>query len=159
MTYLIDGHNLIPKIPGLRLDDPEDERKLIELLQAYCRQARKSVEVFFDGAPSGSARKDTHGRVTVHFIHKRSSADQAIHQRLTRLKKEAANYTVVSSDHQVLNAARRYRAKVLTADKFARQILSPPDIPGEDSEEKPDLTVSPDEIQNWLREFQQNPDE
>ena len=29
---VIDGHNLIPKIPGLRLDDPDDEMKLIEKL-------------------------------------------------------------------------------------------------------------------------------
>ncbi len=28
MHYIIDGHNLIPKIPGLKLSNPEDEKKV-----------------------------------------------------------------------------------------------------------------------------------
>jgi len=36
MSYLIDGHNLIPKLK-LRLDNPKDENELIALLQEFCR--------------------------------------------------------------------------------------------------------------------------
>ena len=36
MPYLIDGHNLIPKL-GLRLDLPDDEMQLIGILQEFCR--------------------------------------------------------------------------------------------------------------------------
>ena len=52
MPYLIDGHNLIPKV-GLRLDSVDDELELIELLQAHGRRSRSLIEVFFDGAPAG----------------------------------------------------------------------------------------------------------
>ena len=37
MPYLIDGHNLIPKVAGLSLKAVDDEMQLIELLQEFCR--------------------------------------------------------------------------------------------------------------------------
>jgi hypothetical protein len=40
MPYLIDGHNLIPKL-GLRLDSMDDEQELIAILQEYARLERK----------------------------------------------------------------------------------------------------------------------
>ena len=33
MHYLIDGHNLIARVPGLSLADPDDEVKLLQLLK------------------------------------------------------------------------------------------------------------------------------
>ncbi len=58
MPYLIDGHNLIPKL-GLRLDLLDDELELLVRLQEFCRLRRAQVEVYFDGAPPGqvSTRK------------------------------------------------------------------------------------------------------
>jgi len=43
MPYLIDGHNLIPKIPGLRLDQLDDEQSLFALLDDYFKQIRKKL--------------------------------------------------------------------------------------------------------------------
>jgi hypothetical protein len=49
MPYLIDGHNLIPKL-GLRLDSMDDEQELVVILQEYARlERKKQVEVYFDG--------------------------------------------------------------------------------------------------------------
>ena len=53
MPFIVDGHNLIPKVPGLNLQDMEDELQLVELLQEFCRINRKQVEVYFDNAPPG----------------------------------------------------------------------------------------------------------
>lgn len=47
MPYLIDGHNLIGKVPNLRQDDPEDEKQLVELLQEFCQRTGKYKEVDF----------------------------------------------------------------------------------------------------------------
>lgn len=41
MPYLIDGHNLIPKL-GLRLDSMDDEMELVAILQEYARLERKN---------------------------------------------------------------------------------------------------------------------
>ena len=68
MFFLIDGHNLIPKIPGMSLESLDDELGLIKQLQIYCRISRDSVEVFFDRAAPGQAGTKNHGVVKVHFI-------------------------------------------------------------------------------------------
>ncbi len=62
MLILIDGHNLIPKIPGMSLADLDDENQLIPLLQTYCRKRRNTVEVYFDRAPVGRAGNGALGR-------------------------------------------------------------------------------------------------
>ncbi len=82
MPYLIDGHNLIPKIPGLSLQALDDENHLIQLLQVFCRMQRKQVEVYFDNAPAGLATVQRFGQVTAHFVRRGSTADAAIRQRL-----------------------------------------------------------------------------
>lgn len=148
MPYLIDGHNLIGKIPGLRLDDPEDEQKLVELLQGYCQRTGKDVEVYFDHSATGHARASVHGRVTARFVRSGEVADQAIDRHLKRLGNAAANWTVVSSDHAVQAAARRSRARVVPSEEFSRDLF---DTGG--SERRADLTISEDEVDEWLDLF------
>jgi len=124
MPYLVDGHNLIGKMPGLNLDDLDDERRLIEMLQDYCRRSGKDVEVYFDHASTGGARARSHGRVTARFVADHETADQAIARHLQRLGKEAANWTVVSSDNEVREAGRHSRARVISSSDFATEIAS-----------------------------------
>jgi len=48
MPILIDGHNLIGRMPVLSLADPDDERQLVTLLLAYRARTKKAVTVVFD---------------------------------------------------------------------------------------------------------------
>src|SRR5215470_4210350 len=105
MPYLIDGHNLIPRL-GLRLDSVDDEMELISVLQEFCRLERRQVEVFFDGAPTSQAGTRKQGAVTAYFIRQGTTADDAIRDRLKKLGRSARNWTVVSSDRQVQANAR-----------------------------------------------------
>ena len=155
MPFIIDGHNLIPKV-GLRLDSMEDELELVELLQVYCRIARRRVEVYFDGAPAGQVGARRMGAVTAHFVARRSSADEAIRTHLGRLGKSARNWTVVSSDREVRQAASSVHAQAQTSEDFAaalRHVVSQGTgqkggfkDPGPDAE-------TPAEIQRWLELF------
>jgi hypothetical protein len=120
---IIDGHNLIPTIPGMALGELDVEERLVGLLQVYARVRRKRVEVFFDGAPAGYAGDRSYGMVRAHFVRAGSSADAAIHQYLLGLKKSARNATVVTSDRQVQAEARRQGAAVIPSDEFARGLL------------------------------------
>src|SRR5919106_2128085 len=117
MPYLIDGHNLIPKL-GLRLDSIDDEMELITVLQEFCRLERKQVEVFFDGAPTSQAGTRKRGTVTAHFVRLGATADNAIRIRLKKLGKDAKNWTVVSSDRQVQAEAHAAQADVLSSETF-----------------------------------------
>ena len=149
MPYIIDGHNLIDKIPSLGLDDLDDEKALIEILQDFCLQTGKDVEVYFDRAASGHSRASVHGRVTARFVRSGETADQAIARHLKRLGSSASNWTVVSSDHEVQNAARRARSRIIPSEQFNRELAAGPT--GDESGESPH--ISADEIDEWLDMF------
>ncbi len=150
MPYLIDGHNLIPKIPGLSLRIIDDEERLMEFLQAFGSARRQRMEVFFDNAPPGHARQQKRGWVTAHFVRSGQTADDAILRRLRQLGKDASNWTVVSSDHQVQHGARQLRATAVSSENFYRFVEYSMNEPPA-SESQPSL--SPDEVEEWLRMF------
>jgi len=151
MPYLIDGHNLIPKL-GLRLDSIDDEMELVAILQEFCRLERRQVEVFFDGAPAPHAGTRKLGAVTAHFIRLGTTADNAILNRLKRLGKGARNWIVVSSDRQVQAEARAAHAEVTSSDSFAgmlKQARHSAPKPGDDRK------LSSKEVEDWLKLFEE----
>ena len=149
MPYLIDGHNLIPKL-GLRLDSIDDEMELVSVLQEFCRIERRQVEVFFDGAPVSQAGTRRLGAVTAHFVRQGMTADDAIRNRLKRLGRSAKNWTVVSSDRQVQTEAHAAHAEVISSDSFAGMLKHT-------RTRKPDgdQTLSPKEVEDWLKLFEE----
>jgi predicted RNA-binding protein with PIN domain len=151
MPYLIDGHNLIPKL-GLRLDSIDDEMELIAILQEFCRMEHRQLEVFFDGAPINQARTRKLGSVTAHFVRLGNTADDAIRNRLKQLGKSAKNWSVVSSDRQVQAEAAAARAEVISSDSFAGMLKQ-----AHQSAPKPgnERKLSPQEVDDWLRLFEE----
>ena len=152
MPYIIDGHNLIPKIPHIHLQDIDDEIQLVRMLQEFCRIKRKQVEVYFDNAPPGTSSARNYGSVVARFIREGKTADQAIRGKLKRLGGEARNWSVVSSDREVMAAARAARAVIISAEDFARQLL---DVLGDTGIETSDLEseLSEQEVEDWMRVF------
>ncbi len=147
MPYLIDGHNLIPKL-GLRLDSADDEMELVAILQEFCRLERRQVEVYFDGAPLSRTLKL--GAVTAAFISLTTTADNAIRSRLRKLGKAAKNWTVVSSDREVQSNARAMQAEVVSSDEFAKtlkQVMNSPRVA------KGERVISEKEVEEWMKEF------
>ena len=152
MSLLIDGHNLIPHVRGLSLQTIDDEERLIELLQVYCRVNNKSVLVFFDKAAPGHAGKRSHGRVTAQFVREGSTADAAIIQRLRKAKRAARNFTVVSSDRRVQLEARALGASITPSDHFARQ-LDHARYHASRIDPDESITIRDGELEEWLRMF------
>jgi predicted RNA-binding protein with PIN domain len=150
MQYLVDGHNLIPKL-GLRLDSFDDEEDLVARLQEFCRLRRARAEVYFDGAPPGQPSMRKMGLVTAHFVRAASSADAAIEVRLAQLGRAARNWTVVSSDERLRRAAGAVHAAVLSAEEFAGEMskAGTPTTPAS----KAKATLSPEEVEEWLDFF------
>jgi len=151
MPYLIDGHNLIPKL-GLRLDSMEDEMELVAILQEYCRLTRRSgLEVYFDGAPAVHAGTRKMSPITAHFVPLSSSADEAIRKRLKSLGKGARNWTVVTSDRQVQAEARAVQAEILSSETFAALLKEARSLTPKPVREQ---KLSQEEIEDWMRLFQ-----
>ena len=151
MPYLIDGHNLIPKL-GLHLDSLDDEMELISILQEFCRRERKQVEVYFDGAPTSHAGKRKLGAVTAHFVPIGKTADHAIRNRLKLLGNSAKNWIVVTSDRQVQAEARAARAEIISSDSFAKSLQHAPNPAPKVSH---DRKLSDDEVNEWMRVFEE----
>ncbi len=138
-------------MPEVDLSDPDDEARLIRMLQEFCRLRRKKVEVYFDRAPAGWTGTQQHGLVQAHFVPIGTTADAAIMARLKSLGKRARNLTVVSSDRQVVAAARAVHARVVTAEAFAAEWAMLAD-------EEPELDprnrlLSEDEVADWEQLF------
>ncbi len=149
MPYLMDGHNLIPRL-GLRLDSVDDEMELIAILQEFCRMERKQVEVYFDGAPTPQAGTRKLGVVTAHFVRLGATADNAIRIRLKKLGRAAKNWTVVSSDRQVQAEAQAAHAEVISSNSFAKLLKQARDSAPKSAE---DRKLSQKEVDDWLKLF------
>ncbi len=150
MPYLIDGHNLIAEVPGIRLGSVDDEAQLIGVLRAYCERTRSRATVYFDrGRPAAEAPASS-GRVTARFVPSPRNADQAILRHLERLGGDARNWTVVSSDREIQTAAARAGARRVSSREFAgllRQRLTSP------TAEKPEGTVTKEDVAYWEKRF------
>ncbi len=151
MLYLVDGHNLIPKL-GLKLDSIDDEMDLVRRLQGFCRVKRAQVEVFFDGAPPGHVSMKKSGLVTIHFVRAGSSADAAIELRLTRMGRAARNCTVISSDNRVQRAAGTAHARALSSEEFASLMIKASTSPTRQT--GAGTVLGPNEVEEWLEFFE-----
>lgn len=158
MPYLIDGHNLIPKLAGFSLRAVDDEEQLIPLLQTFSRLRRQPVEVFFDGAPPGQSGMRRYGTVTVHFVRQGRIADDAIRDRLAKMGSNARNWRVVSSDRQVQAEARNRHAESVSSEDFAGELQCALDEAEQHAPQGP-AQMNEQEIDEWLRLFGENKDQ
>ncbi len=149
MPYLIDGHNLIGRTPGLRLDEPDDERKLVGLLRDHLARLKKKGTVIFDRGTPGQTGSWSSHNLEVKFARPPQIADDLILARL-RSARNPRGLIVITSDARLAAAARRAGAAVKDAGLFAREMLAPASLPAQ--KEK---GLSAAEVEAWEREFKE----
>jgi predicted RNA-binding protein with PIN domain len=152
MILIIDGHNLIPKVPGMQLSDMDDESQLVEYVREYCRRKRARAELFFDGAPAGSKPASGGGMVHIHYVRKGSTADAAMIDYLGRQEKNARNFTLVSSDRRIQAEARALGCGVFSSDQFAVEMINALSQVEVYSKEN-DQPLKNEEVEKWLEIF------
>jgi predicted RNA-binding protein with PIN domain len=154
MPLLIDGHNLIGRLPDLRLDDPDDEAKLVARLRAYCVHTGKRATVVFDrGLPGGRSRELSDGRLEVVFAAAGHIADGILRERIHRAR-DPRGLVVVTSDRQVVAAAQARGARVMRSEEFAARLSAPRPVDGgEVNHEEKDVHLSAEEVEEWLDLF------
>ncbi|MBN1135736.1 MAG: NYN domain-containing protein [Anaerolineae bacterium] len=150
MPILIDGHNLIGRMPTLSLADPDDERQLVALLLSYRARTGKAVTVVFDpGAGLAPPESRRRGGVEVLFAPHGGSADEVIARRVRR-SRDPAGITVVTSDRELAGEAAQYGARVKSAEAFAAELDA---LAGERSKgHAPPLSAA--ELEAWLALFE-----
>jgi hypothetical protein len=156
MPFLIDGHNLIGRLPDIRLDDPDDEVKLVLCLRRFCaRTGKRAVVVFDHGLPGGVSTSLSGGGVQVVFASAGRTADGILCERIRRWR-NPTGWAVVTSDRRVIDVARAKGARVMRAEAFARQLALPAEGEGP---EKPDAHLSADEVAAWMALFREEPED
>lgn len=152
MPYLIDGHNLIASLPGISLDDPDDEAKLVNRLRGFVARRRNHCTVVFDGGLPGGFSTMSNKSVKVIFAAgQRSSADRVIQGRIRRTR-DPANWTLVSSDNELRRAADKRGMRHMGSSEFARLMQSGGRDVAEPGEEI-NPVMTDDELDHWLHVF------
>lgn len=125
MHYLIDGHNLIAQLPDISLSDPDDEVKLIlKLRQWTAARKKRKVTVYFDGGiPGGKKVELSNAQVKVYFASTGKTADSLLIRRIGMVR-NPAEYILVSSDQQIIAAAKNRKMKYWRSQKFAMRMES-----------------------------------
>lgn len=145
MPLLIDGHNLIARLPDMHLADPDDEAKLVQRVRRYCFRRRRRATIVFDGkAPGGGFPALPRDPVQVVFS---QDADALIRQRI-RQTRDRRGLLVVSSDREVQATAKRLGARPVDAEAFAAELMTLRSSP---AGEKPEPS---DEVETWLHLFE-----
>lgn len=162
MHYIIDGHNLIGKMPDISLKDPDDEVKLTMRLKSWVAESKKrQVTLFFDGGTMGSHLNRLSSRnLKVIFAPSGKTADSLIINHLRKLK-NPREYTLITSDQEIINAAKSLRIRAMLSEEFIERmgfVFVEREAKGEVktavSAEKPeDPTLSETEVQEWLDLF------
>ena len=157
MHYLIDGHNLIAKLPDINLSDPDDEIQLVlKLRQWTAVSLKRVVTVYFDGGiPGGHNVNLSNSQVKVIFVSQGKTADSLIIARINSVK-NPPEYILVTSDQEIIAAANKRKMKHIRSEKFAMRL-------GPDKKEEPVLpgptitddnpVISDAEVAQWLDLF------
>lgn len=170
MIYLIDGHNLIGKMPDIELSDPDDEEKLTVRLQNWARGDRKRrVDLYFDSGPFGGVAPHLSGLgVKVRFTKIGQSADEVLIERLKKVK-NPPEYTLVTSDREIITVARKRRVGYIRSEEFVVLMLEermadaaalaeanePPQAQDPAISDNPE--ISDEEVAQWMEVFKKVP--
>ncbi|MBI3242482.1 MAG: NYN domain-containing protein [Chloroflexi bacterium] len=152
MPYLIDGHNVIGQTPGLSLDDPDDEVKLVLLIRRHClRERRKATLIFDGGLPGGVSSLSTSDVAVIFASDRHTTADDLILNRISG-EKNPSGLIVVTSDQKIVSAAQRRRINVRPSAEFGRA-LTQTATSASASEKERGLTQN--ELSEWEEFFKQ----
>jgi predicted RNA-binding protein with PIN domain len=150
VPVLIDGHNLIGRLPALSLQDPDDEEKLVRLLTSYRARTGKAVTVVFDpGEAFHLAQTRRLGGIEVVFAPHGSSADAVIARRVGS-SRNPPDWLVVTSDQRLAETVKRQGARVQSAEGFGSALDRPVEAPPAWRETPP----SSEEVEAWLALFE-----
>ncbi len=156
MPLLIDGHNVIGAgvFEDIRLQDEDDERRLVDRLRVWKSRYPGTITVVFDhGITEGASADLSGGGVRVIFARTPQEADDLIRQRLQR---PTRGLVLVTGDAALRREAAAHRVPVWRPHELVERLgrprpvrRSPAREPG--TEEQPMLSAQ--EVAEWERLF------
>ena len=121
LNYIIDGNNLIGKIPslmGLQKKDKQASReKLVYILDRYFVDKKVNVTLHLDGHP-GERINSSKMRIV---YSENLTADEKIKLQISQ-SKSPRSITIVTSDSNLAQFAKVCSAKIISGEEFAAEI-------------------------------------
>lgn len=118
LTYLIDGNNLIGKIPSIfklqNKDKQASREKISHILDRYFHSKKSKVILFFDGFENG---KINTSNLKIIYSDK-LSADNKIKTYISD-SKSTKNIVVITSDSNLAQFAKKCSSTIISSDSFA----------------------------------------
>lgn len=157
MPVVIDGNNLLHAARSAETSSLLIGRSMLcDAIGRWAQRRNERVHVVFDGPapPRPLAGQIGHPAIEVTYSGAGVSADSVLTEIL-QADSAARRLVVVSSDREIVRAARRRRARSIGAEEFWRTVQR-------DLSRQPPVKVEPDEkesglgpegVQRWLDEF------
>ena len=152
MNYIIDGYNLGHKLPKaaswLKQGDTD---KAVTVILNYVQAALSGsgqIIVVFDGQAGPHVHPGSFGSIRIKFSRKPQTADDIIREFI-RSHPKPEQWTVISSDNEILYTAKDMGAKIRTSRDFAAQ-SGPGGKQNEHSEKYDPGSV---DVDAWLKLF------
>ena len=149
MKYILDGYNVIGAMDSIGLGDKDKESKCVAWLQRY-RQGADQVVLIFDGQNTFVDFPTTERLPGITVIHTAisRSADDYIKQKILT-KKDTSHIVVVTSDNDILYAAKKAKVKTMASPAFLAFWTR--DKSGVPPKRSPQITDK--HVDFWLDEF------
>jgi len=126
--YIIDGNNLIGKIPELHgLDKQELRAKLAFILERYFYNKKVKVSLHFDGFVNAQIR----ARGLKIIYSENRIADDKIRDEISHAKNPKL-ITLVSSDNALRDFAKKNSCTIINSEEFNREMNKPANVNDEE---------------------------
>jgi len=155
-TIIIDGYNLIHKIPYLKsllhTSLEQARERLINLLTSYGIKRNIEIVIVFDGNLMRSSHSPSRPKVKVMFSKPLQKADQLIKSLIEQTKHKRL-LTIVSSDREIARFAKVCGCGVESSDEFYKALKRKPKAKVNEDDKK-NRTLSRTEVKEWMKIFE-----
>jgi predicted RNA-binding protein with PIN domain len=147
INYVIDGNNVMGKIPHLfKLQQKDKQRareQLVYLLQRYFSSKKINLNLYFDGYENAPLRLGK-GKI---IYSGNKQADHFIREQIERTKNRK-NLVLVSSDNELKNFGRACSCRIISSEDFVKLLMK------EKTEDEEKLRVEDiNDVEEWKRIF------
>lgn len=145
--YIIDGNNVIGKIPELiklqKNDKQRSREQLVYLLQRYFRNKKINLSLHFDGF-ANTPLSLSKGKIV---YSENKTADFFIKENIERIKNRK-NITLVTSDNELKNFGKACGCTIISSKDFGAMLTK-----GNPIDEEKSRTEEINDVEEWKRIF------
>jgi predicted RNA-binding protein with PIN domain len=145
--YIIDGNNVIGKIPELfklqKSDRQRSREQLVYLLQKYFRNKKINLTLHFDGY-ANSPLPLSKGKIV---YSENRTADSHIKENIERVKNRK-NIILVTSDNELRNFGKACGCTIISSKDFGKLLTK-----GNSVDEEKSRTEEINDVEEWKKIF------